>query len=472
MVDIDTRPLRLLHDVLDADAYERFYKAMHAAAMRLDGRTVWNVNSTAEGGGVAEMLSTLLPYARDAGWDVRWAVMSGDEEFFDVTKGIHNALHGAPPSDEIWERASDVYSRVTDANAAELARLVHSGDLLLIHDPQTAGLIAPLAHSGAAASWQCHVGTDDANECTRRAWDFLTPYVEAADRYVFTRADYLWEGLDPDRLRVIPPSIDALSVKNGPLDDQAVQAILRAAGVIDGREGAAEFVRPDGVVSFVNRPVSRIGGDARLPDDARIVLQVSRWDRLKDPIGFLRMFAGRLVERPGVHLVYAGPSTSGVNDDPEGKAVFESAAEVWRSFEPSTQERVHLLEVPMEDVEENAAIINALQRRADVVVQKSLEEGFGLTVAEAMWKGRPVVAGRVGGIQDQIEHNKSGILIDDPYDVAAFADAVCLLLDDPDKAQRFGSQAHRRVKEHFLGPRQLTQYADLMVELARADRAA
>jgi trehalose synthase len=203
-----------------------------------------------------------------------------------------------------------------------------------------------------------------------------------------------------------------------------------------------------------------------------VVLQVSRWDRLKDPIGFLRIYAEHLTDREDVHLVHAGPATNGVGDDPEGADVVEACAEVWRSFEPSVQERVHLLEVPMSDIDENAVIVNAMQCRADVVVQKSLEEGFGLTVAEAMWKSRPVVASRVGGIQDQIEHDRSGLLVDDPYDIAAFATAVRSLLDDPDRAARLGSAAHDRVCDHFLGPRQLEQYADLLVELAHGERAA
>jgi trehalose synthase len=255
------------------------------------------------------------------------------------------------------------------------------------------------------------------------------------------------------------------------LNDETIGAVLRAAGVIEGTDRPVTLERGEGAVVTVERRVSLVGGEVLLPADARIVLQVSRWDKLKDPIGCLRMYADHLAERTDVHLVHAGPSTEVVADDPEGKTVLEECAELWRSFEPDVRERVHLLEVPMEDVDENAAIVNALQRRADVVVQKSLEEGFGLTVAEAMWKRRPVVASRIGGIQDQIEHDRSGVLIDDPNDLAAFANAVRSLLDDPERARRLGSQAHRRVRERFLGPRQLAQYADLMVELVRADAA-
>lgn len=440
LADLETRPLNDLRAVLDDDRYERFHRVMHEAATRLEGRTVWNVNSTSEGGGVAEMLTTLLPYAVDAGWDIRWAIISGDAEFFDVTKALHNALHGTPPADEdVWTKADATYKQCIDANAGELVASVRSGDVVIIHDPQAAGLIRPLVDAGAVVSWQCHIGTDEPNDCTRRAWDFLRSYVEPADRYVFTRAEYLWEGLDRKRLRVIAPSIDPLSPKNAPLDDGRVEQILRNAGI---------------------------------PNDAKIVLEVSRWDRLKNPIGFVRMYDEHLSDRADVHLVYAGPSTNGVADDPESVSLLEACAELWRSLEPSVQERVHLLELPMDDIEENALMVNALQRRADVVVQMSLEEGFGLTVSEAMWKGRPVVGSRVGGIQDQIEHDRSGVLIDDPYDLEAFADAVRSLLDDPDRAARLGSAARERVSEHFLGPRQLSQYAELAIELTTTDRAA
>jgi trehalose synthase len=162
-------------------------------------------------------------------------------------------------------------------------------------------------------------------------------------------------------------------------------------------------------------------------------------DRLKDPLGFVRMFAEHLTDLDDVHLVHAGPSTAGVDDDPEGAEVLAACEELWRSLPDDVQARVHLLSIPMDDVDENATIVNALQRHADVVVQKSLQEGFGLTVSEAMWKGKPVVAGRVGGIQDQIEHDRSGLLVDDPYDIEGFADHVRTVLTDRGCAERLGA---------------------------------
>jgi trehalose synthase len=196
-----------------------------------------------------------------------------------------------------------------------------------------------------------------------------------------------------------------------------------------------------------------------------VVLQVSRWDRLKDPIGFLRMFAEHLRDVQGLHAIHAGPATAAVDDDPEGGEVFRACEEVWRSFEPDVRERLHLLSIPMDDLDENARIVNALQRRADVVVQKSLKEGFGLTVAEAMWKQRAVVGSRTGGIQDQIQDGVSGRLVDDPFDLASFAESVRDLIADPDRARQLGEAGQARVRERYLAPRILGQYAELVGEL-------
>ena len=452
-IDLDASSSGALADVMPAEDVSRFEHDMRGSAERLRGHVVWNINSTAEGGGVAEMLATLLPYAFDFGWDVRRLVVSGDDEFFEITKGLHNALHGVPPSADIWDDATGIYDRVTEKAAGDLLELVRPGDLVLVHDPQVAGLVRPLADHGAGVSWQCHIGTDSPNECTEMAWEFLRPYVAPAQRYVFSRDAYLWDGLDRDRMRVIPPAIDALSAKNVRLADDEVEAILTAAGIVEGSSDRNQ------------RPVRRTGDIPPIPRDARIVVQVSRWDRLKDPIGFVRMFAGHLADISDLHAVYAGPAPEGIDDDPEARGVIAACAELWRSLHPRVRERVHLISIPMEDVGENATVVNALQRRADVVVQKSIEEGFGLTVAEAMWKSRPVVASRVGGIQDQIVHARNGMLVDDPFDVSAFARHVRTLLEDPARAAELGTAAHESVREHYLGPRQLRQYAELMCEL-------
>jgi trehalose synthase len=203
------------------------------------------------------------------------------------------------------------------------------------------------------------------------------------------------------------------------------------------------------------------------PEDP-MVLQVSRWDRLKDPLGVIKGFVEHVAPATDAHLVYAGPAVEAVADDPEGIEVLQEARDYYEGLSPDARERVHLAALPMDDLQENAAIVNALQRRANVVVQKSIAEGFGLTVAEAMWKARPVVATRVGGIQDQIVDGVSGILLDDPTDLAAYGAAVRELLEDPQRAERIGREAMERVRDDFLAMRSLLQYFALIQHLTGA----
>ena len=195
-------------------------------------------------------------------------------------------------------------------------------------------------------------------------------------------------------------------------------------------------------------------------------MQVSRWDRLKDPVGVIEGFAQHIAPSGDeVHLILAGPAVAAVSDDPEGQEVLQECRDVWDTLDADVKGKVHLACLPMEDAEENAAIVNALQRRADVVVQKSLAEGFGLTVAEGMWKSRPLVASKIGGIQDQIVHGESGLLIDDPRDLESYGKAVVELLSDDERSFEMGSKARDRVRDEFLGARSLIQYVNLFEEL-------
>ncbi len=206
------------------------------------------------------------------------------------------------------------------------------------------------------------------------------------------------------------------------------------------------------------------------PDD-RLVVQVSRWDRLKDPLGVITGFVDHVAPHVDAHLMLAGPSTESVADDPEGAGILAAVNETWANLPDDVRRRVHLASLPMADIEENAAIVNAVQRHAEVVVQKSLAEGFGLTVSEAMWKGRPVVGSRVGGIQDQIENGQSGVLISDPHDLSSYGEAVTRLLNEPDYAQEMGDAAKLRVRDHFLGPYSLMRYHGLIHRLTGAPTA-
>ena len=436
------------------------------------GRAVWHVNSTARGGGVAELLQSLLAYARGGGVDTRWVVIDGNPDFFQITKRIHNRLHGSSgDGGPLGDAEHEIYENTLRENADELAATVAAPDIVFLHDPQTAGLVDPIRATGATVVWRCHVGLDLPNDMAREAWEFLRAYVENAHAYVFSRKEFVWEGLESDRVWIVAPSIDAFSSKNQELGAESVWAILGVAGIRgDGDPVYATFVREDGTPGRVDRDAEMLQ-DEPVPDDARLITQVSRWDRLKDPIGVLRGFVEHLPDTDA-HLLLAGPSVAAVADDPEGAEVLAEVDAYRRELDPAVRRRVHMAALPMDDIQENAAIVNAVQRRSDIVIQKSLAEGFGLTVAEAMWKSRPVVATRAGGIQDQIVDGRSGVLLDDPHDLAAMGAALRRLLDDPAYARQLGEAARRRVEEHFLGIRSLIQYEQLLAELLRHVGAA
>jgi trehalose synthase len=439
------------------DAYREIEAAIERARVLLGGRTVWHINSTARGGGVVELLRSLLAYAAGAGVSVRWLVVTGPPEFFAVTKRLHNHLHGVPGDGGLLdEEARWTYERTLTRSAEEIQALMRTGDVVVCHDPQTAGLVPMLAGLADGVLWRCHVGIDEPNDLARAAWAFLEPWVERADGYIFSRRQFVWEGLDDGRVFISEPVIDAFSPKNQELDPATCTSILCRADLLAGEASAVpSFVREDGSPARVTSSAA-VERDRLLRADDRIVCQVSRWDRLKDPLGVMEALADRL-PRAGAHLVLAGPAAGAVSDDPESAAALAEVSGARRRLEPGLRERVHLASLPMADLEENAAIVNALQRHSEIVVQKSLAEGFGLTVAEAMWKRRPVVASRVGGIQDQIVDSESGILVG-ARDLDAFADAVIGLIEKPDRGHAIGEAAQRRVREHFLATAGLLRY--------------
>jgi trehalose synthase len=445
--------------VLGPDRFAAFEDGMRDARELLEGHVVWNINSTARGGGVVELLTSLLAYARGGGVDARWLVIEGAPDFFALTKRIHNRLHGAVgDGGPLGEEEHRIYDESLRAEAEPLLEQVHEGDIVIVHDPQPAGLIEVARSAGAHVIWRCHVGIDRPNDLAREAWAFLHRYVAPAEAYVFSRELFVWENLDHDRIAVIPPSIDVFAPKNLELDDSHVRAILHKSGILaDGDRRKATFTRHDGTPGRVGRRAD-IVEDEPLAADVPVVLQVSRWDALKDPLGVIRGFAEHVPASTGAHLVYAGPSVAAVADDPEGARVLEEALALRESLPAEQRARLHLAQLPMEDTEENAIIVNALQRHARVIVQKSLAEGFGLTVAEAMWKARPVVASRIGGIQDQIVDGESGMLLDDPADLAAYGAAVSDLLQDRERAEQIGAQARERVRDRFTSPRSLLDY--------------
>jgi trehalose synthase len=471
-VEVAPLPIDRFRALLAPGRWAEVEEAQARSRELLAGRVVWSVNSTAYGGGVAEMLRSLIAYSRGAGVDARWMVVGGNPDFFRLTKRLHNRLHGhTGDGGPLGPAERRLYERTLREAASELGALARPGDIVLLHDPQTAGLVSALP-DGIQVVWRSHIGRDAPNALAEEAWAFLLDYIRPAAGWIFSRMEYVPRGLDRARVTIIPPSVDAFSPKNQELDPLAVAGILATAGLIAGpSDGLPSFTRQDGTPGRVDRSAELLSGPpprAGVP----LVTQVSRWDRLKDPVGVLEGFVRHVADSSDAHLMLAGPAVDAVSDDPEGADTLAEVRQAWAALPAATRGRVHLACLPMDDAEENAAMVNALQRASTIVVQKSLAEGFGLTVAEAMWKGRPVVASAVGGIQDQMEHGVSGLLLQDPSDLAEFGRATNALLGDPGRAAALGVAAHERVREHFLSARHLIQYARLFERLTDTDPSA
>ncbi len=463
-VTVPPRSAHELRTVAGGDVGRLYDRAVEEARRSLGGATVWHINSTAEGGGVAELLASSLGYLVDDGIAARWLVLEGDPEFFRITKRVHNRLHGVlGDAGALGSAERRHYEEVIRGNI-EGTTSIASDDVVVVHDPQPLGLVPLLRAKGATVIWTCHVGIDVPNAFVRSAWEFLLDDAEAADAITFSRRASVWEVLDLEKIRIIPPCIDAFSPKNDRIDPEDRDAILRATGLLAPGSSAERvtYRRRDGSSAEIAHRADLVE-EAPLPSDVPFVTQVSRWDALKDPVGVLRGF----VEEPGLadaHLVLAGPTPGSVVDDPEAAEVLAELRQTWDALVDGDRRRVHLANLPTYDIDENATVVNALQRRAHVVVQKSLAEGFGLTVTEAMWKARPVVAGRVGGIQDQISDGTEGILVD-PRDLTAFGNAVDTLLADRSLADALGAAAQERVRERYLTPHYLGSYLALFAEL-------
>jgi trehalose synthase len=462
-VEVPRRPVSLLEPVIGASRYQTLGRAANLVRDMLAGRTVWNVNSTATGGGVAEMLQVLVGYVQDLDIRVGWLVITGDAGFFAITKRLHNQIHGHLAGGLLGAAEADHYAQMLAANAVELLARVRPGDVVLLHDPQTAGLAAPLAQAGARVVWRCHIGVDWEDEVTRAGWEFLRPHLAAAQAYVFSRQQYVPSWIPAGKAWIIPPSIDPFSPKNQPLDPETVRAILVTLGVLDGTAPSAvppRFTRRTGEEDTVTRPATVIGEGLPGPGDP-VLVQVSRWDRLKDMAGVMRGFADHVAPGGEGYLMLVGPAVTEVSDDPEGAAVYGECLLQWQGLTAAARARILLVTLPLEDIDENAAMVNALQRHATVIVQKSLAEGFGLTVSEGMWKARPVIGSAVGGIIDQVAEG-TGILLPDPADLTAFGRAARLLLGDQGQAAQMGQAAHAHVRENYLGDVHLMRYGRLL----------
>lgn len=372
-------------------------------ADRLRGKCVQHINSTAVGGGVAEILNRMVPLLNELGVDSRWDVIKGGEQFFEVTKKFHNALHGR--KDEIRQDDFEIFLETGRKNIEEMDI---RGDIVFVHDPQPITLIKKKKENKWI--WRCHI---DVSTPEPAVWDFLKDFILQYDSIVFSSPNFS-QPL-PIRQFLIAPSIDPLSDKNRELPQEEIDLVLQKYHV-----------------------------DQERP----IVTQISRFDRLKDPLGVIKAY--KQVKRyVDCQLILAG---GGATDDPEGIQVLEEVKE-----EAQDDEDIHVLLLPQNDIE-----INALQRSSTVIIQKSLKEGFGLTVSEALWKAKPVVASNVGGIPLQITHKYSGLLCNS-VEGAAFA--IKQLLSSPQYAKKLGENGREHIKNNFLLTRHLKDYMLLFLSL-------
>jgi trehalose synthase len=397
-------------DSYDPIVPEEIMAELREHARSLKGARILNVNATSYGGGVSELLRSSVPLLRDLGLNVDWKVIGGDEEFFHATKALHNALQGAPRS--LTEAEKAAYMRCVQENAATLDG---GYDFIVVHDPQPAGLLQAHGKRDARWVWRCHIDTSEPNP---DAWSFLEPLLAEFDAAVFTMGEFVPPDFPVARVEAIAPAIDPLSPKNIDLDPQTASQILDWIGL-------------------------------DLP--GRLVTQVSRFDQWKDPLGVIDAYRLVREEIPNLQLALVGSMAS---DDPEGWDVYRKVAD---AAEQDPLIHIYTNLTGVGNVE-----VNAFQRLSEVIVQKSIREGFGLVVSESLWKGTPVIAGRAGGIPMQMPEGVGGLLVDSVQDCAT---AMLKLLEDRDLAEQLGDSGREHVRRHFLLPRLLMEELRLLATL-------
>jgi trehalose synthase len=379
---------------------------IYARARGLYGKHIVHINSTYQGGGVAEILYSLVLLLNDVGIDTGWRILHGSPDFFNITKKFHNALQGAGLN--LSERKKQLYLQVND----HFARFTHlNHDCVIVHDPQPLALIK-FYRKRQPWIWRCHI---DLTEPHERLWDFLKGFLLKYDQIVISSKRYIKEDLPVDQ-RIMFPAINPLNLKNKELDEKTILKYVRKAGI---------------------------------PTDKPIITQVSRLDPWKDPMGVLEVLA-RVKEKVDCRLVFCYNLAS---DDPEGVQVY---TRVLRKAKKLTENGDVLFVVGNNDI-----LVNSIQRFSSAIIQKSIKEGFCLSVTEALWKGRPVVASNVGGLPSQIEDGVNGFLLD-PRDLDGFADRIIRILKHPDEAKNLGQQAKETVRQKFLITRLLSDYLDML----------
>jgi len=380
--------------------------AIFRRARKLYGKHIVHINSTSQGGGVAEMLQTLVPLMNDIGVTTGWRILHGNPDFFSITKKFHNSLQGEPLNfttikRTLYTQANERFSKYTHLNH----------DCVIVHDPQPLPLIR-FYNKNQPWIWRCHI---DLSNPQQELWEYFKNFLIKYDTMIVSNESYKRSDLPVDQ-QIIRPAIDPLSAKNKDLSDGIIPKTLERFGI---------------------------------PTDKPIITQISRFDKWKDPLGVIEVF--KLVkEKIDCRLILCG---SMATDDPEGFEIYENVRSAAADF---VKEKDIILITA-----ENNLLVNVLQRTSDVIIQKSTREGFGLTVTEGLWKGKPVVASNIGGIPLQITDGKNGYLLD-PMDFKGFADKIIQILENPDLAKKLGENGREVVREKFLITRLLINYLDLL----------
>ncbi len=335
-IKVAVRALSRLEPLIGAERFGELRRAAAHTSQALKGKTIWNLSSTAAGGGVAEMLQVLVGYTLDADIDIRWFVIDADPEFFAITKRIHNRLHGAV-GDTGWLGPNEAahYAEIAAANSKGMMSRVREGDVVLLHDPQTVGMATALAEAGARVVWRCHIGRSGSNQWTEEAWSFLRPHLAFCEAYIFSLPEYVPSWIEESKVWVIPPSIDPFSPKNQDMSPRNVILTLARIGVLQGisKEAPGAFARGDGTAGYVERQAAIVSANGvPMGSHVPLVVQVSRWDRLKDMEGVMKGFVGALPALVDAHLALVGPAVVGVADDPEGAEVYGECLAVWEDL--------------------------------------------------------------------------------------------------------------------------------------------
>lgn len=440
--------------------------------------TIWMINSTAIGGGVAEMLPSQIRISRELGITIEWLVIEAtDDDFFNLTKRIHNAIHGSG-NGKFTDEDRAIFEKVNQENLPSALELIKDGDIVVIHDPQPMPLAKMIkAQKEVSLVWRCHIGLDDETPVTEAVWNFLDPYLKHYDHFVFSLPEYVPRNLRK-KTTIIPPAIDPLSHKNRTLNLHKCVGILHQSGIIEENvpilyhpyKHQVRRVMPDGSFGKVNQ-------HSKLDFIYRpIITEISRWDRLKGFKELMQAFikmkldnrengdpASLEYKRTEMSLlVMGGPDPAFVSDDPEGKAVLKELMQAYQDVDEQLQNDIAILLLPLDNPKENALIVNALQLCSSIVVQNSIQEGFGLTATEAMWKRRPVLVSGAAGLRFQVQDGKTGKINEDPTDIDKLSETLNYMLHHTKERDKWGFNGQLRVIQNFTLFSQLLSWMEVL----------